>query len=510
MPEALAMQMMESPGKLKGVTSVDFKKRALIACFLCGSFLVGCEAPADPVALNCPAYRPLINGRLVTIEVINANGAKTEGKSLQKAINGFGKYVAGEVRTIVAEPIEIKADENGFITTDIIDAVAQKRRYRGPCDITIYIVPDISDFSHRGYCRLDTSGRNVSHYIVIQAPNVTEGSPAVVAPEQWWHLVIKHELCHALDVPLVRDHAWSNRHCTHPECILYPRPDGRAIVAGILRLGPPMDLCPACRNEIYDVQQASGGKLFEPDEPYGIMDLVNEQVKLNPDNPRVYAIRSKVYGDRNEYGKATDDYIKKVELDNNLKEVPPLFMAAYEGRSKIVSTLLSSGADINARYPKENATALMAAVCKGHSDIVKILLENGADVKAKATSDRTALFMAAGLGKTEYAQMLLERGADIDALAGKGFTPLIIASLDGRVETVKLLIEKGAGINIKNNGGNTALISAADNGHKEIVEILINAGADMNFKNNIGVTALDVARKNNHEAIVNLLCKLDG
>ncbi len=476
------------------------KRAALLAALV--MLKIGCAAPAAPKELNYPVCQRLVNANLVTIEVIHVNGVKTASRSLEKAIEGFSKYVGGKVRTVQGEPVELQVDENGLLTRGQLNPIIAKSRYRGPSDISILLVPGLSDYGHRGHYEALRDGH---HLIVIQTKYLPGGVPPLVSREKWAHLVIKHELLHALGVPADRSHAWCDRHCTHPECILYPRPDARAIMTGILRLGPPMDLCGICRREIRQTQEAAGGKLADLKEPYDHLKWLDELVELNPDNPRAYAMRADEYVVRKDFKKATADYTKKIGLDSGLVGYSPLFIAAYQGHSEIVSGLLDSGADIDVRDPKEGSTPLMAAISKGHAVIARILLEKGADVHASATEGRTALFMAAGIGQLECAEMVLAYGADINASASSGVTPLIIAAWEGQSKMVSLLIEKGASIDTINDDGNTALVAAAHKGHKEIVERLINAGAGIDIANSDGVTVLMAAATEGHLDVVKLL-----
>ncbi len=60
--------------------------------FTC-AFLFGCNN-----ALNRQVYEPLVNGKAVTIELININDACCPGKSLENAVAKFDEYVLGDVR----------------------------------------------------------------------------------------------------------------------------------------------------------------------------------------------------------------------------------------------------------------------------------------------------------------------------------------------------------------------------------------------------------------------------
>jgi len=272
----------------------------------------GCSATPDPLELNHPVYQRLINAELVTIEIIQVNGCEAFDKSLEKAIEGFSKYVAGKVHTVEGKSVELEADKDGLLTQKQLNPIIEKRRYRSPSDFTILLVPGLSDYEHRGSCHyLPNDG---DHVIVIQTNNVDFGSPFLTSREKWWTLVIKHELLHALNVPSDRSHAWSGRHCTTANCILYPRVDFRAIISGIFLLGPPMDLCGVCRKEIHQVQLASSGKLIGPSEPYDYMDELDKLVALNPKHPNVYTTRAWLHASRKDFDSGIADLTRALEV----------------------------------------------------------------------------------------------------------------------------------------------------------------------------------------------------
>ena len=147
-----------------------------------------------------------------------------------------------------------------------------------------------------------------------------------------------------------------------------------------------------------------------------------------------------------------------------------LFLAAKEGRTDTVKTLLDKGADINAKN-SNGWTALMLATLGGCKNIVEVLVNKGADVNKKNNKGMTALMVA----------------------ANKGLTP---------PPTVQALLDK---MMSKSQGSVPSFMLEEVNGYKSIVMILLNKGADVNKKNNNGWTALMFAEFENHTGIVRLL-----
>ena len=113
-----------------------------------------------------------------------------------------------------------------------------------------------------------------------------------------------------------------------------------------------------------------------------------------------------------------------------------LMLAALEGHTKEVKTLLTRGADVNAK-DIAGRTALMFAVINMHGDTVNVLLEHGANVNARADDGATALLLAASCGELRIVQALLNKGADLSGnfvmtdrnaaslAAGKGYSAVV-------------------------------------------------------------------------------------
>ena len=278
---------------------------------LWGLVVSGCAASADTEALNWPVHQPLINGRVVTIEIIHVNGQQGPGQAVDRAVRRFGRHLAGELRTAQGEPVHLPARPDGLPTRDQLAQATKERRFGGPSDITIYITPGLSDHKQRGGCEHRPDG---SHVIVLHGENIDASIPPLVTRQRCWQLVIMHELSHTLGVPSGRCHSWSGRHCTNPTCVLYPRPDVRSVLVAIVRLGPPIDLCAACRAEVRRAQQAAGGKLVPPDRQFNRMDQLDELVRLNPGEGRAYVLRAQAHYGRGGHDQATVDLTKAIEL----------------------------------------------------------------------------------------------------------------------------------------------------------------------------------------------------
>lgn len=99
----------------------------------------------------------------------------------------------------------------------------------------------------------------------------------------------------------------------------------------------------------------------------------------------------------------------------------PLLVAVRSGRAGVVETLVSLGADVNARssymwYPDSAISPLLLAADLGNADIVAYLLDHGADIHATTALGTTATMLGAGAAAPSVVALLLDRGAEVAAV----------------------------------------------------------------------------------------------
>ncbi|MEW6514390.1 MAG: ankyrin repeat domain-containing protein [Pseudomonadota bacterium] len=90
-----------------------------------------------------------------------------------------------------------------------------------------------------------------------------------------------------------------------------------------------------------------------------------------------------------------------------------LMLAAWKNRKEALRWLLGRGARPDHRDSNARAwTALHYATFGGHAELVDSLLSAGADINARSTNGSTVVMMAAREGHAELAKRLLEAGAN--------------------------------------------------------------------------------------------------
>jgi len=197
------------------------------------------------------------------------------------------------------------------------------------------------------------------------------------------------------------------------------------------------------------------------------------------------------------------------------KSMPPLHIAAAEGKSAIVDYLISQNVNLNSR-DANGYTALMHGAAEGQKYSIVKLVEAGADVSivdlegATArdyaieeeeyyTSDylgaekRPAIHQATLDGLIEKVQRMVEQGIDVNSRDDYGRTPLHIASAENHTIDMRVLIELGAAINAQDKQGRTPLMYAAAGAKGDAVALLVSEVANVNIQDVDGMRAYEWA-----------------
>ncbi|MBY0403162.1 MAG: ankyrin repeat domain-containing protein, partial [Cyanobacteria bacterium] len=208
----------------------------------------------------------------------------------------------------------------------------------------------------------------------------------------------------------------------------------------------------------------------------------------------------------------------------NLDGWTPLHQAAFQNNPKMVSWLLSNGADVDPLFVQKsgqpNADILVAdtlvedAYESGTRDPDGSLAPSESVIPSTSLATSlatplgdTPLHWAARAGDFQVIQLLAQKGAQINAQDTFGNTPLHIAADTGNINGVKALLSIGAAVDIVNEKGQTPIHLAAASGKIEILEALKEKGADLSFKDKRGQSPIFNALEAKHDLAV--LCFLE-
>ena len=165
--------------------------------------------------------------------------------------------------------------------------------------------------------------------------------------------------------------------------------------------------------------------------------------------------------------------------------------AIKDGDVEIVEKLVPFITDIDAKN-----RFLQVAVANCQSVIAGFFITSGADVNAKYPDEDFPLHKASRCKAANTTQVLLDAKAqiaDVNAVNKKGNTALHIAARYGCKDVVEELLGHEANVHAKNKFGDTALHHAAHWDHKDIVEILLDHHARVEEPNHADQTALMLA-----------------
>ena len=127
-----------------------------------------------------------------------------------------------------------------------------------------------------------------------------------------------------------------------------------------------------------------------------------------------------------------------------------IWKAAEEGDVEEIERHIESGVDVNA-YSPSHGTPLSVAAYNGNTDVVRSLLRRRAKVNnGFAGRHETALHSAAERGYETIVLCLLDHGADLNAQVS-GVSALHVASLRGHWNVVRILVNFGAEEEVSSN-----------------------------------------------------------
>jgi ankyrin repeat protein len=121
-----------------------------------------------------------------------------------------------------------------------------------------------------------------------------------------------------------------------------------------------------------------------------------------------------------------------------------LFSALEKGDDKQFDQLIAQGSDVTYKRPSDGATPLHLVAQNGRAPIAETLVSRGAEIDAKDNSGGTPLHWAAQNGHLAVVRFLIDKGSDVNAKRGDGATPLDLAIAKGNAPLVEYLKRSGA------------------------------------------------------------------
>ena len=192
----------------------------------------------------------------------------------------------------------------------------------------------------------------------------------------------------------------------------------------------------------------------------------------------------------------------------NSRGVFPLYLAAREGRTRILRYLVETArARVNQRTREDGRTALLGACESGQLCAVEYLLTHAkADLRQTTVDGVSALYLACQKGHVAVCQFLVERaGADVRCRSKDSeFFPLYGAAGGGHAELVRYLVEScGADVGQVTADGASALFIACFKGHLQCARVLVEcAHADVHQSTTDGFFPLYIASCIGHLHVV--------
>jgi uncharacterized protein len=132
-------------------------------------------------------------------------------------------------------------------------------------------------------------------------------------------------------------------------------------------------------------------------------------------------------------------------MGNLLKAMRPSLHDAVLGNDiGKVMTILDKYPEMVTARAKDRKTPLHLAATMGNKDIVSILLTTGAEINAKDLSGLTPLHGASMRGNSEIVNLLIDSGANVNAVSMNGITPLKLAQKNRHAKIEMTLKRYGA------------------------------------------------------------------
>ncbi|KAH7487054.1 hypothetical protein FOMA001_g5725 [Fusarium oxysporum f. sp. matthiolae] len=178
-------------------------------------------------------------------------------------------------------------------------------------------------------------------------------------------------------------------------------------------------------------------------------------------------------------------------------DIPILYMAVDKGHDAVVKLLLKRGANVEAKGPMGDSLLHRAAKRQRSKAILETILSYGADINARDDGGETPLLNAARWASDDEVELLIRRGADINIRNRHSETCLHLAVKNPLkpCHIVRLLLEHGMMVDTCTEGGQTCLHTFARHipytpSPADLFQLLASYGADFNARDKDGDTPL--------------------
>ncbi|XP_048240280.1 transient receptor potential cation channel subfamily A member 1 homolog [Haliotis rufescens] len=194
--------------------------------------------------------------------------------------------------------------------------------------------------------------------------------------------------------------------------------------------------------------------------------------------------------------------VKRMIHGNESYVTNPVHVAAQEGYSEILVTLLENGALLGSRNEDQQTPLHLAAKCGRISIVRELVKRDKSSVNDRDAISNTPLHLAAMQGHDKAVTLLLELGADVTMkrLYDES-TPLHLAASKGCLKACRILLEHDAPIHNIDMNKTTPLHLASRNGHAAVVSLLLKWGANVTLPDSEGLNSLSIAIENHNNDV---------
>ena len=180
---------------------------------------------------------------------------------------------------------------------------------------------------------------------------------------------------------------------------------------------------------------------------------------------------------------------------------------ACKGRKcEIASVLLNRSPKLRNHRNHGGETPLHRAVFESMYDFVTTLITKGANLNARDTTKNTPLHLACSGGESACAATLIHAGAALDLKNHSGYTPLLYAVSNRMSDVAIQLLVHGCNVNCVDKSGYGAMHYACANSLGAVcTELLKNPLLNVTARANNGITVLHFAAASNLKSVVETL-----